>query len=222
MQKPSLFQLITFVIAVLSLVLNAALILWLYQGRAALATSLAQAGGQATALADEQINYAFTVDQTIPIKTQIPFNEKVPVAIDFYVDETFPVNVNVPFADTFTIPLKATLPVDTDVQIPFPLPLNPNNVLSIPIKTDIPIDLKFDVPLSTTVPIKTVIPVKMPIKTEVMVNINRTVAIDTQVPVQMNVPVVIKLSETPFGAYLKELGQSLRQSAVSLGAVSEP
>lgn len=222
MSKPSLFQLITFIIAVVSLVLNVAVIVLLYQGRAMLAGSLAQAGEQTVALSNEQIDYAFVVDQTIPIKTQIPFNETVPVAIDFYVDETFPINVNIPFEDTFTIPLKTTLPVDTRVEIPFPLPLNPGNTFSVPIKADIPIDLKFDVPLSTTVPIKTFIPVKMPIKTEVMVNIDRAVAIDTQVPIQMNVPVVIKLNETPFGAYLKELGQNLREIAVSLGAATEP
>jgi hypothetical protein len=216
MNKPSNFQLVTFIIAIISLGLNIFLLVNLNRGRLIAADALRNAGQSATDLADDTINYTFSVNQVVPIHADIPFNESITVPVNIELDEVFPVNVVVPLSDTFTIPLDATIPVDTIVDVPFNI-LGQQTEISIPIKADFPVNLLIDVPIQTEIPIEAEIPVQLPINTEIVVEVDRTITIDTEVPLDLDVPIDIALDQTPFGSHLRNLGILLNDAADQLG-----
>ncbi|MFQ5577209.1 MAG: hypothetical protein ACE5G8_09515 [Anaerolineae bacterium] len=217
MKKPGLFQIVTFAIAVVSLALNVVLLLALNRGRLAAAQALKQAGEQTAALANESIHYTFALERVVSIKTDVPFDETIPVAVDFEVEQVLPVDVVIPFDDTFTIPISATIPVDTAVQIAIPLPFGQSTEMTVPVQGNFPVNLPVDVPISTEIPIQASVPVKVPVNTVVMVDIKRTVTVDTDIPLNLDLPITINLQDTPFGGYLAQVGESLQQLASRLG-----
>jgi hypothetical protein len=70
---------------------------------------------------------------------------------------------------------------------------------------------EISIDLNQTFPIQMNVPVNLPIKTEVIVPIDMLLPIALEVPVQMDVPIDIAIEETPFGDYLQQLSNRLRQ-----------
>jgi EmrB/QacA subfamily drug resistance transporter len=88
------------------------------------------------------ITFPVTVDQVIPIDTEVVIDRVVKV------------------------PIKTTIPInqsfDTTIQINTPLGKIPLDI-TVPINVDVPIDLVVDVPIKETVPIKDEFPIKLDI-----------------------------------------------------------
>lgn len=56
------------------------------------------------------------------------------------------------------------------------------------------------------------VPVSIPIDTEVTVPFSRTIPISVNIPLVMDVPIDIALDEIPFGDYIHNLSEKLRQA----------
>jgi hypothetical protein len=93
---------------------------------------------------DQRFAYTVKIDETLPIRAEIPVQTTIPV----HVDEIIPVSGNalVPFntpLGTFdiTVPIETTVPLDLTVDVTIDQ--------SFPVSTDVPV--KLDVPLEVTV-----------------------------------------------------------------------
>ena len=123
-------------VALLSLGLNAFIIYELLQVRQQAGAALSQAAQSIGAVRDSSINYT------------VPIDEEVPIALD------------VPVKFTVTVPIKQDLPINTTVDIPIDIPLLGKRTITVPINTTVPIDLTVNLPIDKTVPIDAKIPVK--------------------------------------------------------------
>ena len=159
-----------------------------------------------------------------------PSNSNVDIPLSFSLENIVPSNTSTDIgpASVKTTGNSVILPIPTmeemianlppeqrTVQFDIPIAINQE----FPIEAEIPLDLpfgdEFTVPINKTIPIDMEIPVNLPVETEVVVPINLTVPIAMEVPVVMDIPIDIPLNETPFGAYMKDLSQTLRQTVNS-------
>ena len=63
--------------------------------------------------------------------------------------------VNVTVDSTFSIPIKAVVPIKTTVNVPVTIPILGQRVnVAVPIDTNVPINTIVQVPIKTTVPVK--------------------------------------------------------------------
>jgi hypothetical protein len=188
---------------------------------------------------DEEIlvPVSLEVNHTITVENEIPFQQEIDVPVNLEIDELFPIDTTVPFKDEITVPIDEVITIDEKFGIPIQVPLYGEAILDIPIRADIPVEFDVQVPIDRNIPVETNIPVKFPIsktltveidrnvpiemeipvsipvKTEVTVLFSRTIPIEVDVPIVMDIPLDIAISETPFGDYLRDLGESLRQMA---------
>ncbi len=181
---------------------------------------------------------SLVVSHTIAIDSEMPFEQEIIVPVDLEIDETFPVSTTVPFQDEITVPIDDVIYINDTFGVPLDLPMSSEEfVLKVPIRADVPVQLDVTVPIDRDIPVYTEIPVRfpisrtfsvhldrpmpvkldvpinIPIETEITVPFSRTIPIQVDVPLAMDVPIDIALSETPFGAYLGQLAESLRQMA---------
>ncbi|RLC68022.1 MAG: hypothetical protein DRI48_00760 [Chloroflexi bacterium] len=134
----------------LSLAFNGLVILGLLRARrialdaqeAALET-VEDARALVTGVVDDTFSYTFQVEQEIPIRTSIPFNEEV----------TVPIRTTIPISTTVTVPLRAGILGTFDIDVP--------------VHTLIPVDLEFTVPISQTVDISTTVPLDVDVPVEI-------------------------------------------------------
>lgn len=159
-------------VAVLSLALNA---VFLYEHWAVLAWARAQAPAVAAAASEVQAWRASALEYTV------------------HVDRTLPVITNVPINQVVRVPISATLPVDTEVQIPLSL-AGFTQIVRLPVKADIPVQLETEVPINLTVPIH------------------------ADVPVQFDVPIRLPVAGTPLDATLSRAEAALTQLSAQLQA----
>lgn len=131
-------------IAILSLALNGVIIA---AGLFLVLTSRQAAGDAAAALdalTRENVNYTFRVNQSVPVRTDIPFSRTLVIPIERTLDVSTVVTVtrDIPVigAIEFDVPIQATVPVSFDVPI----------VISetLPVNIDVPLNL--DIPLQVT------------------------------------------------------------------------
>ena len=157
-----------------------------------------------------------------------PSNVDIPLS--FSLEDIVPANTSTAIGSTSVRTTKDSiiLPIPTMEEmlanlspeqrtVKFDLPIAINQ--DFPVETEIPLDLpfgnEFTVPINKVIPIDMEVPINLPIETEVTVPINFTVPIAMNVPVVMDIPIDIPLNETPFGAYMKDLSNSLRQAVNS-------
>jgi len=129
-------------LALLSLALNAAVILGLLRARQIVLGTMADVRTLVTGVSDDTLTYTLEVDQEVPIAARIPFNEEV------------------------TVPISTTIPIRTTVVVPIDLGVTSYN-LKVPIRAIIPVDLEFTVPVSQTVDIATVVPLDVDVPIEI-------------------------------------------------------
>jgi hypothetical protein len=91
-----------------------------------------------------------------------------------------PVSFDIPIDQRYTVNLRTTLPINTDVRVPFNTPLG-NRVITIPVRTTIP--LRQDIP----------------------VHLVDTFHLRTQTNAEYVVPLEIKLKDLPMDALGKAL-----------------
>jgi hypothetical protein len=77
----------------------------------------------------------------------------------FEIDQTVPVVTNVVISQTLSVPISTTLPVNTQVQIPINV-AGFSQVLRVPVNATIPVQLETQVPLNLTVPVRADVPVR--------------------------------------------------------------
>jgi hypothetical protein len=129
--------------ALISLFLNVALAGALVYGWA---TARRVAGEAATALdafADQTITYQFRLNQTVPVRAEVPFEETlmVPVRRDLDINTTVTVSQELPVIGqvTFDVPIRANIPVS--FEIPFVISQ------TFPVQADVPLNLEIPVEL---------------------------------------------------------------------------
>ncbi|HEY66670.1 MAG TPA: hypothetical protein G4N97_00170 [Thermoflexia bacterium] len=132
------------ILTLLSLTLNATVILSLMRARQIALDTVADARALVTDIGDDTFSYTLEVNQEIPIATGIPFNEEV------------------------TVPINTTIPINTTVIVPIDLGVTTYN-LEVPIRTVIPVDLEFTVPVSQTVSIATTVPLDVDVPLEIAI-----------------------------------------------------
>ncbi|RME76584.1 MAG: hypothetical protein D6784_05470, partial [Chloroflexi bacterium] len=103
-------------------------------------------------------------------------------------------------------------PSQRTVQFEVPVPIRQEFPVNAEVPLNLPFGDEFTVQIDKTIPIDLEIPVSIPIETEVVVPINMTIPVAMEVPIVMDVPIDIAISDTPFGAYLRNLGDALRQA----------
>jgi type II secretory pathway pseudopilin PulG len=122
------------IIALLSLALNLALINVLLNVRRQVGASAESAARAVANLRQSSIDYTVKIDQSLPV------------------------SFTVPFSSTFVVPISVTLPISTQVSIPLETPFGVLP-LTVPIRTTIPVNLKPTVPIDLAIPISTTVPV---------------------------------------------------------------
>ncbi len=177
-----------------------------------------------------------TVKHTIAVDNKIPFDQTIEVPVNLEINEIFPIDTTVPFNDNITVPVDQEITIDQVFPVPVKIPLIGETSINIPILAKIPVKFNVDVPIKRDIPIKAEIPVNFPVSKTLTVNINRevpvkmdipinipistevtvpfsrTIPIAVNVPIAMDVPLDIAISDTPFGEYLQNASQELRQA----------
>lgn len=204
------------IVALISLMLNVLLLSELDQARNLAINSLQEAGQQTAALATQRIEYRFALDQTVPVRADIPLNHSLPVQVQFEVNQTVPFETSVTVNQTLQVPIRTELPLNTIATVPLSLGGGETQIINIPIEASLPLDVLLEVPLNIQIPVQAEIPLRLPVDEQVQISINQVIPVDTSVPLQLEVPLNLAISDTPFGNYLQSLGQGLLNLAQSL------
>jgi hypothetical protein len=173
---------------------------------------------------------SLVVSQTLPVSLAIPFQQEVVVPVRLEIDQVFPVSTTIPFKDEIVVPVEDVIHIDErfkvrllgqDFRIPIrgdiPVKLNVKVPIdkAFPIRADIPVRFPISetlpVEIDWVIPVDLELPVHLPVETTVIVPFSRTIPINIQVPIVLDVPIDIALSDTPFGEYLLNLGERLRE-----------
>jgi hypothetical protein len=127
--------LLLWLIAILSLLMNAITLHQIVAARQAARQAIGDAVAVLEGFQRQSLSYTVVVDEILIIDTDVPLDETIPVSID----EIMPVDTIV------------TVTVDGGILGPIPL--------KIPIQTDVPVDLDFDVPVNQSFRIAAAVPV---------------------------------------------------------------
>jgi hypothetical protein len=86
------------------------------------------------------------------------------------INETIPVKTSVPFEEQVLVPVNTTIPINTTVIVPIDAgPLGTFDI-DIPIRAAIPVNLEVAVPIKETIEIDTTIPVDLEIPIEIAIS----------------------------------------------------
>lgn len=136
-------------LTLLSLTLNGVVIFGLLRARQialdvqqATLNTVTDARSIVTGVGDDTFAYTLEVEQEIPIKTSVPFNEEI------------------------NVPVNTVIPIDTTVTVPIDLGITTYD-LEVPIQTIVPVDLEFAVPISQTVDIDTTVLLNVDVPIEI-------------------------------------------------------
>lgn len=129
-------------LAITSLVLNLILLFSLNLVRLKAVESLTRVELMMDQLANEVIIYEVPIDQAVPIKADIPFNQTV---------ET---------------PINTVIPIDQVVTLPLQTPAG-EMVIDVPLQTDFPLDLVLPVSLNEIIRVDTVVDLEASIPVEI-------------------------------------------------------
>ncbi|MCI0394238.1 MAG: hypothetical protein L0332_28420 [Chloroflexi bacterium] len=196
-------------LALLSLLFNAVLIITLLSLRAQAREEVNQAIEILNEATLENFDLPVHVDETLAISMTVPYSDTFVVPIS----ATVPVSTSVLFKDNIQVPIDTIIPVNTTVHVPVDIPVAGRVTIPIPIFTNIPVSLTVEVPISRTIPVRTDIPVDL----MVTIPVQSEIPIQTDVPVLLDFPVTIPLSELGFQALVEQLQEALAAMAEMLG-----
>lgn len=125
-------------------ILNLALLYALNLARLTAVEALGQAETTLDRLAQEVVVYDVRVNQAVPMKADIPFNQKM------------------------DIPIKTVIPIDQEMKLPFKTPAG-EIMLDVPIKADFPIDTVVPLDFNQTVKVDTVVQLDTTVPIEIAV-----------------------------------------------------
>lgn len=125
-------------------ILNLALLYALNLARLTAVEALSQAETTLDMLANEVVVYDVRVNQAVPMKADIPFNQKM------------------------DIPIKTVIPIDQEMKLPFKTPAG-EIMLDVPIKADFPIDTVVPLDFNQTVKVDTVVQLDTTVPIEIAV-----------------------------------------------------
>ena len=144
MTKQGIWRALILVLVVLSLALNAALIVGALRVREGLVSALAGAEDALALLSGEPIAFDVAVDQEIPIQTTVPIEETfvVPIDFDYALDTVVETYVDIPILgrQDIAFPVQTVLPINTSFEIPVEMAV-PISV-TYQLQTDIPVEVE--------------------------------------------------------------------------------
>jgi hypothetical protein len=129
------------VVALLSLLINAGLVYGLMLARQRAAEGAQTAAEAVASLRAASVSYTVHIDRSLPVALTVPFNT------------------------TVRVPISTTLPIDTEFSFSLHT-LVGDFPVSIPVHAQVPVNLVSEVPVNLSVPISTTVPVVLdvPIK----------------------------------------------------------
>ena len=130
------------VLTLISLAVNAAIIVALLRAQQAAQVMVADTRSILIDIGDETFSYVFKIDEEIPFKTVFPFK------------------------DEFTVPVQTTIPINTTIVVPIDLGITTYN-LKVPINMVFPVDMEFTVPIDMEIPVDITVPVSMEVPIDI-------------------------------------------------------
>jgi hypothetical protein len=198
------------VIALLSLVFNVALVAGFYAFRAQAQYEVSQVAAVLNEVELNELAFPVNINETLPISLTVTFSNTFPVMIS----RTLPISTEVLFEDEIQVPINTVIPINTTVNIPIGAALGSNLTVPVPIATNIPINLDVTVPISRLIEVNTTVPVVFDLE----VPINTEIPIETDVPVVMEIPVTVPLDEIGLDEILTQAQAVVIALAEFLGA----
>ncbi|MDG1331678.1 MAG: hypothetical protein P8P74_05065 [Crocinitomicaceae bacterium] len=172
------------------------------------------------------INQEVRIKADVPVRDiiQVPVNLRVKENIELdttiSVMERISVNLNtmIPVDQKFliprgnkgkgiTIPIRASIPVNQDVDIGFNDPMRVQSTIGV----DIPVQQTLDVEFEMIVPMDQNVLLNLPVKTTAMVSFLRPMKVKGEIPIKLEIPVVIALKDTPIKSTMENVASELRQ-----------
>jgi|HigsolmetaAR202D_1030399.scaffolds.fasta_scaffold00031_33 hypothetical protein len=127
---------------VVSLLLHMVTIGWLVGVRSALRAELDTLATAVVSAKQEKLRYDFRIDQTLPIRLDVPVDQ----------------SIEVPIQTEVRIKQQVDLPISTSLgTFNIPIPLD----VTVPVSTTVPIEFHRTIPISTSVPIKFDVPIEL-------------------------------------------------------------
>ncbi|MFT5860813.1 MAG: hypothetical protein ACI865_002928 [Flavobacteriaceae bacterium] len=179
-----------------------------------------------------EVEIELTIDEYIHIKANIPVKDIIQVPINMRVKENIELdttirvmeklNINldtkIPIDQTFliprgkkgkgiNIPIRASIPVNQNVQISFNDPMKVKSTIAI----DIPVQQTLDVEFQLDVPMDQSVPMRLPLKTTAIVTFRQPMKVTGEIPIVLDIPVVIPLSTTPIKNSMERVASELRK-----------
>jgi hypothetical protein len=149
-RRSTIGSLLLWLMVTLSLLLNLVMLRQVILARDLARQAVGDAAAVLENLQSQSFVYTFVIDDTLPVKTDVPLNATIPVTIR----QNIPVDVMV------TVPVETVFgPIDLDVPIQTNIPVNLQQDIvidqvftidtAVPVYIEVPIDLKVrDTPLS--------------------------------------------------------------------------
>ena len=145
-------QIALWVLVLLSLVLNAFLLVQWFGLRAAVSSALSTAREGLASLATEPLQLIVTLDQDVPIETTIPIDQEisVPLDLDYPLSTTVSTAIESPLLGRQEIacPVEAVIPVhqtvSTRLQAQFPVSFTYRLTAQIPVVVMLPAEFTTD------------------------------------------------------------------------------
>lgn len=179
-----------------------------------------------------EVEIELTIDNYVRIKANVPVRDLIKVPIDLRIKENIELDTTINVLDLInvnldteiaidqkfliprgkrgkgiTIPIKARIPVNQDVQIAFNEPMRVNSTIAV----DMPIQQSIEVEFELVVPMDQDVPLHLPIKTKAMVTFRHPMKVKGEIPVVLEIPVIIPLSKTPIKKSMKNVAKELRK-----------
>jgi hypothetical protein len=149
--KPAAFYVLLSLV-LLSLALNLLVLAGLWMARQVVIQALDTGIETVSSLRGETFEMTFPVQQTIPVRTDVPFHRTITVPVDL----TMPISEEIPIRETIVIPIDTALGTyKLRVPISLTIPID----LTVPVKTEIPFTISETIPISTDVALNMSFPV---------------------------------------------------------------
>ena len=141
-------------LALVSLLLNIALAALLVVATLSVRQFAADTADALAAVGNTDINYTFRLNQTVPVRAEVPFTQNiiVPISQSIDVDTVVTVSRELPVIGVidFDVPIQASIPVQFDVPImvsqTFPVSAE------VPLNLEIPLNIRIsETPLKATI-----------------------------------------------------------------------
>jgi hypothetical protein len=129
-------------LVIILLILNLALLYALNQVRLSAVETLGKVETTLDGLANAIVVYDINMNQAVPVKADIPFNQAMEV------------------------PLNTVIPIDQVLTVPFKTPAG-DIMLDVPVKTDFPIDIMVPVHFTKTINVETVVQLNTTLPVEI-------------------------------------------------------